>query len=520
MIWNPNRTDIHEVVLGEASSPEYDISPWVTAISYNENIVFENNDDAIATNLRLQLIYDENADPIEITHRTLLDGTPIRVFQGDQRVPKASWVPIFTGVLRGVPTQNEESRSDRRVKMISAVAVDRSEKYLNKVVTARSYEKGTDIGKAVVETAVEWMYLDRREIRVGFQNYEIAHLQSQLVDIEVLKGLHQMLFTTGKKPRFDAEGFLVAADTDLDKPPVRRYLEKDFVVSMTRDQILSSGYNSVRLLGLDDELTSVVERVKRLAHGSITAGFFEDRVNETIYFSEADGEKGGGRRAKNTFLGLSKVSTIGDFFGEELTWTPKIEPDGYTVFEGQLSFDTGVDVTIRAVLIGVWLAAQTSAHILRTAADGDPDPTSAEAIAVVANIAEAEADAAMVGLLLSMTEIGRVYWEIHGEPFTNVYQQLASVARLDGILTEDVKELPLKNDWLHDIDYMQTRAEELLRRELVKNWGYTIVMLDDPLVETDDVIDLGGKRFYITSIRKSLGRPASGLMTLTGWRIR
>ena len=44
LIWNPHRTTIHEVVLGEASSPEYDVTDYVISIQYNENIVFENND--------------------------------------------------------------------------------------------------------------------------------------------------------------------------------------------------------------------------------------------------------------------------------------------------------------------------------------------------------------------------------------------------------------------------------------------------------------------------------------------
>lgn len=516
-IWNPSRTDIHEVVLGESESPRYDVTDYVISIDFNENIVFENNDDAIASSVQLAVVFDPDATPIQMTEKVWRDGTPVRISQGDLRIDRDDWVPIFTGVVRGVPTTEEFSRDADRVRRLQIVCVDRAEKYLNKTVTARAYEKGDDVGKAAVETAIEWMNLDRREILIGDQDYLIGHPQSQLVDIEVLKGIAQMLFVVGKKPRFDADGFLVAADTDLDKPPVRKYETQDFIISMRREQVLTSVNNSVRLLGLDNELTTVVERVKRLAHGSITAGYFEDKVDDTIYFSEQDGKEKGGRRAKDTFLGRAKVSRVGDLIGEDLKWTPKIEEDGFTVFEGQLSFDTGFGPEIRGILAGAWLAQVIAAQILRTEADSVGE-FGGGALGAAAQVLEVTASLTLLAQLLLMTEIGRVKWEIHGKPFANVYQQLAATARLSGVLTEDIKEISPRNDWLYDIDVMRDIARELLRRELIKGWSYTIEMIDDPIVETDDIIQIGELKFYVTSIRKRLLRPAAGTMELTAWR--
>ena len=517
VIWNPNRTNIHEVVLDNAASPEYDITDWVQRIEYKENIVFENNEDTVASNVSLTIVYDQDAQPIEITGRTFLDGTPIRIFQGDRRVPKSKWVPIFTGICRGVPATSEESRDPARPKSIQVTAVDRAEKYLNKVVTARSYEKDTDVGKAAVETAIDWMYLDRREIRIGYQDYAIAHPQSQLVDIEVLSGIAQILFTVGKKPRFDSEGFLVAADTNLARSPVRNYINKDLIISVVRDQSLVSVYNSVRLLGIDDELSEVVEQDKRLAHGTITAGFYDSEVREVVYFSENDGKDNGGRRAKDTYLAKFEVSKIGDYVGENAEWVPKIEQDGYTVFEGVIVFDTGYDPTIRIVLQATYVGAIIAAGILRTLAV--LDPISGAVLGGVAEGLELLAATTLVAILLSMTEIGRVYWEVNGKPFSNVYQQLCATAALDGILTEDLKELEVRNDWLYDTNYMRTRVQDLLKRELAKNWSYEITMVDDPLLEVDDIIQIEDKKYYISSIKKTIARPGSGEMVLSVWRI-
>lgn len=530
VIWNPNRASIHDVVLGNPQSPEYDITEWVKNIRFQENIVFENNDDAIASQLQIQLLYDPDAEPIQITEKTLLDGTPIRVFQGDVRVPQSQWLPIFTGTCRGVPTTTEHSRDEANPRQMTVACVDRAAKYLNKKVTAREYTKDTDVGRAAIETAIDWMYLDRREILIGDQDYVVGHPQSQLVDIEVLKGIAQILFTVGRKPRFDSEGFFVAADTDLNRAPIRRYETKDFAVRITRSQVLTQGNNSVRLLGLDNQLTKVTERKKRLAHGSITAGFFESKVRDTIYFSENDGKGNGGRRAQNTVLENEKVSTIGELFGEDLSWRPQVEPDGFTTFQGLLVFDTGFDAEVRIILMATWLVSAIIANEIQNEMDllaaGSTIFTVAAVEAAIAalqvplRIAQIARDAAMIAIILSLTELGRVYWEIHGEPFNNVYQQLATTAQLDGILTEDLREIELRNDWLYELDYMVEKSRELLKRELIKSWTYEIDMLDDPFVETDDIIQIDGLRFYVTSISKRLARPGDGRMKLTAWRLK
>lgn len=508
VIWNPHRTTIHEVCLGTAESPEYDVTDYVISIQYSENIVFENNDDAVASNCVMSVIYDEDALPIEMTEKTWLDGTPVRIYQGDKRIPVEGWIPIFTGVVRGVPSTTEYSRDEFKPRQLQVTVVDRAEKYLNKSVTAREYDKGLDVGKAAVEAAIEWMYLDRREIKIGHQDYPIMHPQSQLVGIEVLKGIAEVLFTTGKKPRFDSEGFLIAADTDLDRPPVRNYPNKDHIVEIRREQVLTSINNSVRLLGIDDELTAVVETTKRLAHGDITSGFFESKVEQKVYFSENDGKANQGRRAKDTFLGDYELSSIGAFFGEGIAWVPHIEDDGFTVFWGTIEFDTGYDPTVRAVLTGLYAAAKATYAVLLAAGELQ-----------LASVADGVATAALIGIMLSMTEIGHVYWEIHGNPFNNVYQQLCVTAAIHGILTEDIKEIELRNDWLSSIDYMQERAKQLLRRELVKGWSQKLILIDDPFIEVDDIIQIEDMRFYITSIRKVLARPGDGRMTCTAWRL-
>lgn len=505
VVWNPFRTTVSAVVLEEAQSPEYDITKHVLEIDYSENIIFENSDDSVATNCKLTVEYAPNARPIEITERTMLDNTPIRIFQGDARVDEEDWVPIFTGILRGNPQVVEFTRDPGEQKVMELLAVERSEAFLSTQVTAKSYLKGDDIGKSVVETAVQFMNLDRREVLIGLQNYVIGAATAQLVDIEILKGLAQMLFVVGKKPKFTSDGFLCAADTDLARAPARIHETMDLIISVTRQAISSQINNSVRLLGLDDELTEVVERFKRLAHGSITSGFFEDEVRERVSFSEADDKGTGARRAKNTKV-KADISSVGDFFGEGLHWEPKIEDDGYTCFGGNIVFDTGANLEIRSALIGLYVALQVAAW--------------AASSYILGSIAGAASTVVLLALLLALTETGRVAFEILGNPFQNVYQQICVVEQLANLLTSDVRELELKNDWFYDIPTMQVRCLELLKRELIKGWVYNITMIDDPLLEVDDILQIESRKYYITSIQKRLARstPPDARMQVTAWR--
>jgi hypothetical protein len=536
LIWNPNRTTIGQVVLDEAQSPAYDISQYVMAINYVENVAFESGDDPQSTRVAFQVKYDINAQPIKITEATLVDGTPLRIYQGDRRIPFVDWIPLFTGVIRGNPEVREEGRQPgQEVQTMQIVAVSREESYQNTKVTGFSYEQNEDIGQAVVETATFFMGLDAREVLVGFQDYPIGHPNSQLVDIEIMKGLHQILFTVGKKPKFNNDGFLVAADTDLAKPPARVHTDKDLVVEITRIQNLTAINNSVRLLGLSNQITEVVEPEQRLASGRLVSGFWESSVKKKIDFSEKKTSSGGGRRAKNTRM-EGKPTSLGDRFDEEASWNPTIEEDGITVFGGEVIFDTGYTPDIRTGLLITWgvlaigdviagytttqtgLSAAAAASTFDAAAPGLATASTGQGVGGLAEFAQA---AVLVGLLLTFTELGNLDFEIFGEPFQYVYQQLASTAQVNGLLSADVREIQFRNDWLYDLSTMIARTKELLTREIVKGWQYNIRLMDDPLLEVDDIIQIVDRKYYITRIQKQFSRSdrPDGTMLLSAWRI-
>jgi hypothetical protein len=534
VLWNPNRTTMRDVVLGEETSPRYDLTPYVIQFDELENAIFENSDEDVATTMGVTLQYDPTAMPIPISERTLVDGAPVRLYSGDARANEDEWVPIFTGVIRGSPSVIARSRAETPQSTIAINCVGREEGFLATVVIAHSYEQGTDIGRAAVETAVQFMGLDRREVNIGDLGYTIGHPQSQIVDVEILKGIYEILFAVGKKPKFDNEGFLIACDTDIAKPPARVYQEPDMIVEVLREPAESAVNNSVKVVGLSNDLTEVVENRKKLANGTITSGFFETEVRQQVWFSENRG-KDGSRRAKNTTLS-SHVSTIGDIFGESVSWQPTLEDDGVSVFGGKVVLDTGYDPTVRIILISTWAVAKTVQLIaglntsgtgLQTAAAAASFDAAAPGLEVasegnfLAAAGEIVATAAMIGMMLSMTEMGRVEWELKGDPFQYVYQEICATAQLANVLSADIREIQFKNDWIYALNVAEDRALDLLKRELIKSQSHTITMLDDPLLDVDDVVTIENASYYVTSIRRRWSRtgPPDGRITVGAWRV-
>jgi hypothetical protein len=517
-IWNPNRTTINDVVLDRSESPRYDITPWVVRFTYKDNLVFESESDSVASNVQITLYYDQDATPIPITEKTLLDKTPIQIRQGDARVPEEDWIPIFTGFLQGNPAVSEEARPPKSVQEISVIAVDRAAAFLNTVVTAFSYEQNEDIGRAAVETSIQFMGLDRREVKIGKQDYLIGHEQTQLVDMEVMSGIYLMLFCVGKKPKFDNEGFLVAADNDFDKPPARVHKDKSLIMNITRSQVNQSANNSVRIKGLSNILSKVVEQEKRLAHGNMTSGFFDRKVDHKVHFSEGADKAQGGRKAINTKKGKIKIGKMGGItFGENFSWSPFFEDDGETVIGGKIEFETGGVADFRTGLMAAYIAFKGTDVGLKLA--GITNSVVLAIVLVALSITELTI---LLALFQSLATIGRVDWEIVGQPVHFVFEEILATGQLANLLSADIREKEIENHWIYDIDVAQQRAKEVLTRELVKAWAYQIDMVDDPILDVDDVLQIESRKYYITSIRKQFDRKGNpdGSMRLTSWRIK
>lgn len=501
-VWNPIRVPMGDLVSGRPADPPLDLTPYVEQVELEENIGFENPDDPSPT--RIVITFRKNLPFGRFRRGWISDGVLVRVFEGDTRVQDTEWVCAFTGTFRGRPGENTGSRTDLS-EGLQAQAYGREEQFLSaNPVTTESFPAGTDLGEMAYHIAWKHMGLGEDEILFGALGTKTLHVTNQIVDTPPLEALYQCMFPSGKKPKFDALGRLVAVSVDLDKPAARIYSAGDHVV----EKLVASPndievMNQVILRGLDHNLTRVVQDLQVLDTADLTTGFFDANVKRPCYYSEDRTQK-----AQDTYVVARHKIKWSDH-----QWTEVDE------FHGTLSIDTHFLRNVRAIIFGTYLALQLAVAALDFLAQ-QSNGVLGDFTAALRLSLQIASQLAMAALLWSMNYIGRGEYEVWGAPFEYVYQELVSDNRLTGLDPEELRPLEYRNDFISTIEALDIAGRARLRRELLKNQTYEIDVLSDPLLEVDDVIEtLNGSRYYITTVRKVFRRGAKASMNLTAWKV-
>ena len=510
-IWNPRFASVQDVVRDNWEGPSLDISPWVSNVSLSQNQAFENNENAVSSSASLVIEIERgvvvDGVSIDIDQDLFRDGTPIRIYEGDRRVYRSEWPAVFTGVIRGFPGAIAASRGERARVQIQAYG--RAQAYQRQNIVGLSWAYGTDLGDMAVDVAMTEMRLDRDEIRFGSFDYTTGHKANALTQIGKMQGLFEIMHTVGRKPYFDARGFLVSHDTSFRKPPVLVFNSSPLVKSVARVQQLKSIVNSVQVIGLNSALTKIVSPIRNLSEINVTVGYFDPTYREDIYYSEDKS-----RRAENTQIHIASQAA----FGASASWSETDE------FHGRLTIDTGYSPWVVGYIITAWAVMS----ILEYTIDG-LDAVQQEIYKPVRSLVQAIKAASMLALLVAMTKIGRWRIFVQGEVFEYVHEENRAIAVLKGVPTADVEELEVRLPWLDTSARTENRAQELLERELVKGAQYEIEVASHAILEVDDLIVIKDPRlpndnfwtFYVTSIRKSFSRDqADSTMVLTAWHVR
>ncbi len=510
-VFNPNRVEIGAVVTGDHTEIPADLTKYTKRITISHNSGFESGDDPTFPVADIE--FRRNADVGTFRRGLVDDGVICVIVQGDRRIRVSDWPRVFVGKFRGRPGDDTGTPS-RLSESFTAHAYGREEAFLAaQPITSKVFEAGTDVGVAAMAIAAEQMGLGQNEIRFGAQGFPMRHVSNQIVDLAPLPALWNLFFTVGKKPRFNAAGFLVAIDADLDKPAKRLYSDDALVVSLIADPNDVEVNNRVVLSGLDATMTKVVQEVQRLQSYAITTGFFQSKVKKDLYYSNDRSQ-----RAENTY-----VVPINRVKWADAEWTERDE------FHGTLTLDTHYLRNARAIIFGTYLALQLTIAILdlamqlggqSVATAPTVTPSGPTTIAVLRSILQVASQLALAALLWSMNFIGHGEYEVWGRPYEFVYQQLVSEAELVGLSNDQLRTATFRNDLLSTMTDLDERVKALLRRELVKDQLYSIDLLDDLSLEPDDIIeDKTGDRYYITSTSKVLEFGADSVVNLKCWKI-
>lgn len=507
-IWNPRKAKVQDVVLGRWRGFSLDISDFVERVQIQQNQVFENNDDAVSTRATIDIVYDnvgiEVGDTrIPITEKLFRDGTTVRIYEGDRRIARQDWPVIFTGVCRGFPS-GDIAKRDKRI--IRCAAFGRAQSFQKQIIVGTNWEYDTDLGDMAVDIAMLEMGLQREEIRFGQFGLTTKHKANALTEIGKIQGLNEIMKHVGRKPYFDARGFLVSHDTSFDKPPVHIFDRSPVIVSISRAQNPNSTVNSVEVIGLNSVQKKVVHPSQPLAEVNATVGYFDSSFSENVYFSDDRT-----RRAENTFAVIVHGgSRIFGLSTGDVSWSPIDE------FSGKVQINT----KYAPYIIGYFIYTFVFLYALLIVSEASNNT-------FMANFARILIAGTMMAILFTLSKIGRFRIVIWGETFEYVFEELRSISVLKNTSVADIAERSETMHFLSNIEDVKNRSRDLLRRELVKGMQYRIVMLSDPILEVDDIISIREPAFgldtfhdfYIISIGKSYQRGTNnpGTMEITAW---
>ena len=520
----------------------------------------------------LSLDMDTDASSLSLTvsvqdlNLNIFSNCIVQVKEGSKDVDIATWPTTFTGWRLGQtgasesaalgPPTPEAGRGKRGGERTIQLQFHSRERVFtdfeitsdgvwfpnarNQVETAfvyrDAYDNTGDIAREVC-TNMDWgLGLTNDECLIGKQPYRIQK-QLQFVQISVWEALQNLLQVLNKVPGVNGEGKIVVRDRALDKPTARTYTGQS-IISITQPDASFTQLNSVIVRGLAKDLTDVVKKDQRLTSIDGTFGFFDPVVE----FSDTWGaDKQNSYRVKNgTVLdgdGNSRKSPRIRKFSQEGFIATVNDPEFTKITEFdyvvQIENDTLLVIGLLVAMIAGYVGLTVAVTLLTPESTPPPGQTIVNPGAVAAQIA---ASLLLIGGIYVLQQIGNFQFEIWGVPFETVYEEI----RVDAILGHfgtvsggapfrefERKSKEIQNYILSTEDDsvvpatttepavtnpgVRTFARKELAISLAEQAKREIEMTRDILLEPGDIIEhtLDGKRYYITSIGRTLQRSGS-----------
>lgn len=520
---DPTPTTIGDVVKSRVADPPPTLPTIVGPRDFTDDVLTftidevagDYVDSGVATSSLRMTIIDPSAelDPLEnppttvapeALGRWLRQGNVVVVREGDDQVPTSEWPAVFTGLLSGQPGRDRNRTTGNAELTVQALG--RESQFLNQTITTVVFPQSTpysDIIEAVAETEMG-LTDDEQALPTSFGTTLTCLRSTQLVEENPLAGIAKVLLGDGQLPRFDGDGRLTLIDGDTSKSAARIYADDELIRSVVRPVVVESGTNSVVVLGIDCDLSEVVQGRQTLARASITTGFFSAGANIPVQWSED-----GTLQARNTRLEVLSSVGAGIFnFGSE-SYSEATLPDGNSL-TGEIEVDGGLalGLAVVAFILGTWQLLENT-----------PEPVT---LVVVErpNFRSIAKGALQQALGIALGSVGRGQYEITGEVVEYVLRELRGQAKVAGLGTGELREVTIENGLINTQADLDATALRILRRERAKQNVRSIEMVPDLRLEPDDVFQTSdGRRYMIRSISRTAVRDGDYLATIDGFEV-
>ncbi len=449
--------------------------------------------------------FDPLLSPAPGEGRWVRQGNVVVIREGDLSEPDTTQWPItFTGTLVG-----QAGRTEDRATAVSALTVkanSREVDFLRRINTSDNFVAGS-VYKTIAESIAEVdMGLAPEEINFGlFGQRTTAFLSTQFVEESPLVSLAKLMFPDGFMPKFQGDGRLGLTTGNITKGAARSYVSGEQQIRVTRPITMEDGVNQVRIVGIDKDMSEVIQERQKLADASATSGFFTNAITIPVFWSEDKTQQARDVRMEV----IQSVSDAIFSFGDE-DFTDLPQSDGGSV-EGKIKIDGNLEVAIviAVVVFGAWIGTSFIPDSWAGQFAGSTIPIGRPINAAVGQI-----------LFSILGAVGRGQYELTGRPYENVFKEITCTARIANI--ETLKELEIENHLINTQADCDAVARRVLLRERAKQNARTIEMIHDLRVEPDDIIEIGSgataRKYLVQSIRRRLFRgPGAGFATLSAF---
>lgn len=430
----------------------------------------------------------------------------VRLIEGDEDLNDNDWVVTFTGHIMG----QVGFKYDRQSLLFSTDIVAYSRRatptYLKKTFLSKTYGRRIDYGEIIQDIATEQMNLSATELeRVPSILGKATQFEANsIVDMTPLEAIDKILETVGMVSDFDGEGRLRFYSRDLTRGSDKIYSDQQLIGRYTIPSTENEPYNSIKVIGLDKQLSIIEQPEQALARATIPVGFWRPSEDVVVQWSQDRS-----LRAINTrMVTIHSVNDaiIGSFADETY--------EAIDDFSGRIHVSIEDYVEGLITLIVVTLAAKATIGDLVVIPPLGGITTTISVGRILQVAVEIE-------IYLIMATISSGQYEIWGIPLLPVYKEIEVVVSDDSVPDYLIREREIRNDWLNE----QNEMIDIAKLELIFERGqgnlreYTVY--NDLQLEIGDIVTLPigeGIRVWVEGISKTISRNAVPMMQVTCYR--
>lgn len=515
---SPQRQPRHQVVLWDILSSG---APTITAIVdktassafqvdvtafVHAGVTIEEPGDKRGSHLTMTLSdHLGSFDPDSGTYAVYIkENQIVHVTVGDATVTTSNYVGVFFGHVKGQAGFSIDRQSLRRETTLSVYGRRATPRYLKRRFTSKTYTNAIDFGTIMLDIAGDEMSLDGDEVS-RFPAVVGALTQfsvNSIVDLSPLEAMDKILEAVGRVSDFDGDGILRTYSRDLRRTPDVVYQNLSLIGSVEIPQADSETYNSVKIIGLDKNITQLDQAEQALARATIPVGFWRPTHTEDVWWSNDRS-----LRAHNTVMVIETSVNAALIIGL-----------GNETYEQTSEYGGRISVVIAAFILTLVAAIV----VVMVASFFVPDiaPPFGGPNILVGSILQSIA-LNLILMTLAISSSGA--YEIHGIPILPVFKEISATLTVEGTPDYLLNQKEITNDWVNTQEHLVQIALLELLFEVAQGKPRDVTIVDQLALEVGDIIQIpmGSTplRLWIDSLRRTIGRDEVPMIQVSGYRV-